>query len=158
MFCHYGETDDTIRIGEVVEPNETLMASVIRHCRILVDFRRKPNHHLYLAKVIHGLINHEPVKISIYVIDVYYKYFRWSARHHTPRIALHIVNHLKDIEALSAGQPGPLLPVEIPTRLAIETAYRTIDEFCIYHWDELAHKLRCPDFGDFLDAIDIENN
>jgi hypothetical protein len=29
-----------------VEPNETLMASAIRHCRRLVDFRVKPSHRL----------------------------------------------------------------------------------------------------------------
>jgi hypothetical protein len=72
LFCHYGETDDAFLIGGLVEPNETLMAGAIRHCRRLVDFCLKPNHRLYLAKVINGLVNHEPVKISIYVVDVLY--------------------------------------------------------------------------------------
>ena len=76
LLCHYGETDDTFLIGGVVEPNEALMASVIRHCRRMVDFHLKPNHRLYLAKVINGLINHEPVKVSIYAIDVLYKDLR----------------------------------------------------------------------------------
>ncbi len=31
LFCHYGETDDAFLIGGLVEPNETLMASAIRH-------------------------------------------------------------------------------------------------------------------------------
>ena len=44
MFYHYGETDDVFFIGGSVEPNETLMASVIRHCRRLVEFRFKPYH------------------------------------------------------------------------------------------------------------------
>ena len=55
FFCHYGETDDAFLIGGVVEPNETLTASAIRHCRRLVDFRLKPSHNLYLAKVINCL-------------------------------------------------------------------------------------------------------
>ena len=73
LFCHYGETDGAFLIGGWVEPNETLMASVIRHCRRLVDFRLKPCHRLYLAKVINGLVDHEPVKLSICVVDVFYK-------------------------------------------------------------------------------------
>ena len=73
LFYDYGETDDAFLIGGLVEPNETLMAGTIRHCRRLVDFCIRPNHRLYLAKVINGLVNYEPVKISIYVIDVLYK-------------------------------------------------------------------------------------
>jgi len=61
MLCHYGETDDVFLIGGLVEPNETLMASVIRHCRRLVDFRLKPSHGLYSAKVINGLVVHKPI-------------------------------------------------------------------------------------------------
>ncbi len=69
LFCHYGGTDDDFLIGGVVEPNETLMVGAIRHCRRMVDFRLKPSQRLYLTKVINGLIDHEPVKISIFVID-----------------------------------------------------------------------------------------
>ena len=46
------------------------MASVIRHCMCLDDLCIKCNHRLYLAKVIHGLVDHEPVKISIYVVEL----------------------------------------------------------------------------------------
>jgi hypothetical protein len=74
------------------------MASAIRHCMRLVDLCLKPSHRLYLAKVIRGFVDHEPDKITIYVIDDFYKDFRWMARHHAPRMATHIVDHLKDIE------------------------------------------------------------
>ena len=42
LFCHYGETGDAFLIGGAVEPNETLMACAIRHCRCLVDFVSNP--------------------------------------------------------------------------------------------------------------------
>jgi hypothetical protein len=80
LFCHYGETDDCFFIGGLVEHDETLMASAIRHCRRLVDFHLKPNHRLYLAKVINGLVNHEPVKKTIHVVDVLYKDLCWRTR------------------------------------------------------------------------------
>ena len=70
LFCHYGETDDAFLIGGLVEPNETLMTSAIRHYRRLVDFRLKTSHRLCLAKVMNGLAYHESVKISVYVVDV----------------------------------------------------------------------------------------
>jgi hypothetical protein len=72
LLCHYEETDDVFLIGGLVEPNEMLMAIAIHHyCRHLVDLHLKSNHRLYLAKVIYVLIYHEPVKISIYVMDVF---------------------------------------------------------------------------------------
>ena len=61
LFRHCGETDDAFLIGGVVEPNETFMPSAIRHCRRLADFRLKPNHRLYLAKLISSLVIHELV-------------------------------------------------------------------------------------------------
>ena len=47
LFCHYGEADDAFLIGGLVEPNETSMASAIRHCMRLVYSCLKPNHRLY---------------------------------------------------------------------------------------------------------------
>ena len=85
LFCHYGETADAFVIGGAIEPNETLMAGAIRHCRRLVDFRLKTSQRLYSSRVMNGLIDHEPVKMSIYVIDVLFNHLRWRARHHTPR-------------------------------------------------------------------------
>jgi len=131
LFCHYSETDDLFLIGGLVESNKTSMASDILHYRRLVDFHIRPNYRLYLAKVINGLVHHEPVKISIYVVDVLYKDLCWRARHHTSRKATLIVDHLNDIEASYEGQPGPLPPVEIPTSLTIRTPLGTRDEFYI---------------------------
>jgi hypothetical protein len=158
LFCHYGETNYAFLIGGVVESNETLMTGAIRHCRRLVDLRLKPSQRLYSTKAINGLIDHEPVKISIFVIDILFNHLRWRARHHTPRLATITTDHLNDIEASYDGQPGPLPPVEIPTSLIFHTPYGTLDEFSIYSWDERTEKSRCFDFGDFLNVRDIENN
>ena len=99
LRCHYGETDDAFLIGGLVGHEETLTASVIRHCKRLVSFSPGPNQRFYLAKVIDGLVNHEPVKIYIYVIDVLYNNLHWRARNHTPRMATLIVDHLNEIQA-----------------------------------------------------------
>jgi hypothetical protein len=117
FFCHYGETDDAFLIGGAGEPNETLMAGVIRHCIRLVDFRLKPSQRLYLTKVTNGLIDHEPVKMYIFVIDVLFNNLRWKARHHSPRLATITTYHLNAIEASYEEQPGPLPPIVVPTSL-----------------------------------------
>jgi hypothetical protein len=69
-----------------------------------------------------------------------------------------IVDHLNDIEASYEGQSGPLLPVEMPTTLTIQTSYGTINEYFIYNWNERVDKSRCFDFGDFLTTKDMEDN
>jgi len=129
LFCPYGETDDVFLIGELVEPNETSIASAIRHCRRLVDYRLKPNHRPYSKNLIHGLVDHEPVKTYVYVIDLIYKDLRWRARNHTPRMTMQIVDHLNGIEASFVGQPGPLPPIEVPTNLIIQTTYESMDGY-----------------------------
>jgi hypothetical protein len=158
LFCHYRKTDDAFLIGGLVEPNETWMTGAIRHCRRLVDFYLRPNHRLYLAKVINGFVNHEPVKISIYVVYVLYKDLCWRARHHTPRMATLTVDHLNDIEASYDGQLGPIPHVEIPTSLTMQTPFGMTYEFYVYSWEDRVEKSRCFDSGDFLIARDIENN
>ena len=65
ILCHYGETNDIFPIGGLVQPGETLTHATIRHCRHLVHFRIEHNDRLYIAKVLDGFMDHEPVKISI---------------------------------------------------------------------------------------------
>jgi hypothetical protein len=77
-----------------VEPDETLMGNVISHCRHLVNFRFKPNDLLYLANVLNGFMNHEPVKISVYAIDVLFKSFKLRSRHHTLALTIQVDDHL----------------------------------------------------------------
>ena len=67
LFRHYGENDDAFLIGGLVEPRETLTTSVISHSTRLVGFSPGPNQRFYLAKVINGLINHELVKICVFM-------------------------------------------------------------------------------------------
>ncbi len=37
LLCRHGVSDDVYPIGGLIEPDETLMASAIRHCRHLVN-------------------------------------------------------------------------------------------------------------------------
>ncbi len=82
----------------LVEPNETLMSSAIRYCRHLVNYRVRPNDRLYLANVLNGFMNHEPVTIYIYVTNVLERDLRWRNRHNTLAMAIQCVEHMDKIE------------------------------------------------------------
>ncbi len=125
-------------IGGLIEPNvETLMGSAIsRHCRRLVSYRVRPNDRLNLTKVLNGFMNQEPVKSYIYVTEVLEMDFRWRGRHNTLVMAIHVVDHLNQVEQSYEGLPDPLPPVVIPSSLTIDTAYGTTNEFSICQWDK----------------------
>ncbi len=72
LMCHYGENNDVFPIGGLVELNDRL----------------------YLAKVLSGLMKHEPVKIYIYVTYVLERDFMWRGRHNTIVMAKNVVDHL----------------------------------------------------------------
>jgi len=70
-------------MGGLVQPNKTLMARAIRHCRHLVNVRLAQNDRLYLVNNMDGFVDHEHVKKSIF-FDVLFGRFKLRARHHTP--------------------------------------------------------------------------
>jgi hypothetical protein len=56
LCCHHGDTDDVFLVGGLIQTGETLMASAIRHCRHIINFRFSQNNHLYKANVINRFI------------------------------------------------------------------------------------------------------
>jgi hypothetical protein len=70
LLCLYGETNDIFPIGGLVQLGKTLTTETIRHCRHLVNFRIKQKDRLYIAKELDVFMDHEPVKISILIVDV----------------------------------------------------------------------------------------
>ncbi len=104
------------------------MASAIRHRRHLVNYRGRPDDRLYMANVLNGFMNHEPVKTSIHVNDVLERDFRWRGRHNTLAMAIQVVDHLNQIEQSYEVLPDPLPPLVTPL-VTIDTAYGTTNEY-----------------------------
>jgi hypothetical protein len=50
-----------------VQSGETLSTAAIRHCRHLVNFRIEQNDRLFIAKELNGFMDHEPIKITIFL-------------------------------------------------------------------------------------------
>ena len=87
---------------------------------------------LYLAKVLHGLMDHDSVKISIYDIDVFFSKFKWRDRHSVPVLALLVTDHSNETVDTLKNLPGPNTPVNAPESLMTE-ACGSPDRFSIYH-------------------------
>jgi len=58
LLCHYGETNDIVPNGGLVQPSESLTSTAIQHCRHLINFRIEQNDRLYIAIELDGYIDH----------------------------------------------------------------------------------------------------
>jgi hypothetical protein len=117
---HYGETHDVFPIGDLVQSGETLTTASIRHCRHLVNFRIEQNDRLYIAKELDGFMDHEPIKITILIIDVLFNILKWRARHHTPALAVAVTDSIIEVVVALEQLPGPIPPIDLPTSLTTE--------------------------------------
>jgi hypothetical protein len=73
-----------------------LTTATIRHCRHLVNFCIKQNDRLYIAKERDGFMEHEPIKITIFITDVLFNRLKWRARHHTPALAVAVTDNINE--------------------------------------------------------------
>jgi len=156
LLCHYGETNDIFSIGCLVQPGETLMTATIRHCRHLVNFMIEQNDRLYIAKVLDGFMDHEPVKISISIIDVLRGRLKWRARHHTPALIAAVTDNINEVVVALEQLPGPIPPLDPPTSLTTKIC-GIFDISFIYYWDDFSDKSKCCDYGDFVSAREIKD-
>ena len=70
IFCRYGSTKDVFPIGGLVDIGETAIAAGSRYCRQLVNFVLTSPEQLCLFRVLDGIFDLIPVRISMYILDV----------------------------------------------------------------------------------------
>jgi len=107
LLFHYGVMIDGFFVGGLVKPGETLMAGVIRHCCHLVNFRIEQIDRLYIAKVLDGFADHEPVKKSFFIIDILFNRLEWLARSHTPALFVAVDGNINEVVVVLEHLPGP---------------------------------------------------
>jgi hypothetical protein len=120
LICHYGETHDAFLVGVLVNPCETLMASGIRHCRHLVNFHLARTDRLYLARVLNGFVDHEPIAISIDIIEIAFAIVEWRGRHHTHALDVSVTDNMNEAVVTLEQLLGPIPSVEPPTSFPTE--------------------------------------
>ncbi len=70
IFCRYGSTKDVFPIGGLVDIGETAIAAGSRYCRQLFYFVLTSPEQLCLFKVLDGILDLIPVRISMYILNV----------------------------------------------------------------------------------------
>ncbi len=93
-----------------------------------------------LVKVIDGFMDHEPIKISFFVIDILlFSLLKWIVGHNIPAWLSIVTNNMNEFLASLNQHPGPIPPIKPPTSLTKDN-YGDVDEFSIYHRDEFNDK------------------
>ena len=67
-----------------------------------------------MAKVLNDFMNHEPIKITISIIDILFSNFKWRARHHTPALAVVVTTIINEVVTTLRIFPGPVPPIDLP--------------------------------------------
>ena len=125
------------------------LASAIRQCRHLVDFCFFHNERVCLAKVLNGLMDHDPIKISIYVINIRFSKCTWRARHHD-RVLATVVPIILTGSLTHTLENLPRLVPPVSALDILTTEIYGQNEFSIYRWDDYNDKTRCFYYDDFI--------
>jgi hypothetical protein len=51
----------------------------------------------YIAEELDGFMDHEPVKITIFITNVLLGRLKWGARHHTPALAVVVTDNINEV-------------------------------------------------------------
>jgi hypothetical protein len=102
-------------------------------------------------------MDHEPIKITIFITDIIFNRLKWRARHHTPALAVVVTDSINEVVVALEHHRGPIPPIDLPTSLTTKIC-GIFDNFDIYHWDDFIDKSKCFNYGDFVTAREIENN
>ena len=87
-----------------MQSGETLTTATIRHCLHLVNFCIGQNDRLYIVKELDGFMDHEPIKITIFITNVLFNRLKWRARHRTPALVVAVTDNInKVVVALRAA-------------------------------------------------------
>ena len=70
IFCRYGSTKDVFPIGGLVDIGESDIVAGSRYCRQLINFVLTSPEQLCLFKVLDAILDLNPVRINMYILDV----------------------------------------------------------------------------------------
>ena len=152
IFCRYGSTKDVFPIGGLVDIGETAIAAGSRYCRQLVNFVIKPEQ-LCLFKVLDAVLDLNPVRINMYILD--FKGGSFPTVYRTKDGASLLA---KTVEALGNKALDDVDDDVFPPSLISTTLWGKPDEAFIYDWYGSFEKALCFDFGVFSTVADIEFN
>ena len=131
MFCHYGDTNDVFPIGGLVDIGETPIAAILRYLRELAGFRLANGCPMFPCNIIDGYKDHEPIKIRLYVTDVFWDHCRYRKSYN----ALSMGNKLvaDRVKLSGQGSVGVVNHLATPTTVECPMIYDLM--IPVHHWD-----------------------
>ena len=98
MLCHYGQYHHLFPIGGTVNRGETYDDAIVRHLRDLAGIRLATNYPMLLVKTINSYMEHEPVKIHMYMADVPFHNFQYRSRSTTSMMSRNLGSELYEAQ------------------------------------------------------------
>ena len=77
-------------------------------------------------------MEHEPIKITIFITDVLFNRLEWRARHHTAALAVADTDGINEVVVGLEQLPGHIPHIDLPTIFTTEI-YGIFDNFGMYH-------------------------
>jgi len=136
MLCHYGQSHKLFPIGGSVNNGETHDDAIHRHLRELGGIRLATNYPMLLVKTIDSYMEHEPVKIHMYMADVPFRNFRYRSRATTSSMSRQLGSELYE-----AQRNDLTVPIHTPSSMDCETIGGLT--VTIYNWDTDVPKPDC---------------
>jgi hypothetical protein len=91
LFYHYGDSNDVFLIGGLVGIGGTPIATILRYLRELAGFRLARKFPMFVCNVISGNKEHEPIKISLFVIDILWDHLKYRNNYHASTMGNNIL-------------------------------------------------------------------
>jgi hypothetical protein len=153
ILCRYGDTDDVFPIGGLVDIGETPIAAGSRYCRQQINFVFKSPDQLCLFKVIDSVIDLNPIRINMFILDV--RGNSLTTLYRTRHCASQLANA---VNTLSNNLLDDVDDYVFPPPIISTTIWGKYDEALIYDWYGAIDKTLCFDFGILIAVKEIENN
>ena len=151
VYCRYGETNDVFPIGGLVRIGETPIAAGSRYCRQLVNFQLKSPEQLCLFKVIDGVMDSMPARISLFILD--FKVGALSTLYRTQYCASQLANV---VDALRDHTLDDVDDYVFPPPVISTTVWGKKDKAIVHNWTDAVDKTLCFDFGILITVKGID--
>jgi len=147
-------------IRGLVGIGETHIADVLQYLRELAGFCLARNFPMFFCNVISGYKEHEPIKISLFVIDVLWDHLKYRNSYHTLTLGNKILaNKLTQTCAnleIQHGGIGEVVPFVVPNTIQCPMLEEVSTE--VHHWETNNIKSNGFDYCELYTAFQIKDN
>jgi len=147
-------------IGDLFGIGETPIATVLQYLRELAGFRLARNFPMFICNVISGYKEHEPIKISLFVIDVLWDHLKYHNNYHAltleDTILVDKLTHTCANLKIQHGGIGEVVPFVVSNTIQCPILEEVFTK--VHHWETDDIKSNCFDYCELYTAFQIKSN